>query len=178
MSRWGWRGVNADLYNRQLHSDEKAAIREKANGDAAEERRLTAAACYVVQCWVEFSPNNSEWLANYVSTEDAKDLGPELQWVSGQKVQSGQGVNQNEQDAIWYCKGLTSWVGWRVASCYACPGSRRISGLDESPPCARTRPSIVRHLFTERGKNCPRIQPARKTSSLPDAFRSLKRSRI
>jgi filamentous hemagglutinin len=81
--------LNADLYNRQLHSDEKAAIREKANGDAAKERRLTAAARYVVRCWAEFSPNSPKWLANYVSPEEAKDLGPELQWVSGERVQSG-----------------------------------------------------------------------------------------
>ncbi|CAB3794056.1 hypothetical protein LMG28138_03646 [Pararobbsia alpina] len=81
--------LNADLYNRQLHSDEKTAIRENAKGDAAEEKRLTAAACYVVQCWAEFSPNSPGWLANYVSPEDAKDLGPELQWVNSQKVQSG-----------------------------------------------------------------------------------------
>jgi filamentous hemagglutinin len=81
--------LNADLYNRQLHSDEKAAIREKASGDAAEERRLTAAACYVVRCWAEFSPNSPKWLANYMSPEEAKGLGPELQWVSGQKARSG-----------------------------------------------------------------------------------------
>jgi filamentous hemagglutinin len=81
--------LNADLYNRQLHSDEKAAIREKANGDTAEEKRLTAAACYVVRCWAEYSPNSPKWLANYVSPEEVKDLGPELQWVSGQKVPSG-----------------------------------------------------------------------------------------
>jgi filamentous hemagglutinin len=43
--------LNADLYDRQLYSDEKAAIHEKANGDKAEEKRLTAAACYVLQCW-------------------------------------------------------------------------------------------------------------------------------
>jgi hypothetical protein len=42
-----------------------------------------------VQCWAEVSPNSLEWLANYVSPEDAKDLGPELQWVSGQTMQNG-----------------------------------------------------------------------------------------
>jgi filamentous hemagglutinin len=81
--------LNADLYNRQLHADEMAAIRAKARSDATEEKRLTAAACYVVRCWAEFSPNSSEWLANYVSPEEAKELGQELQWVSGQKAQSG-----------------------------------------------------------------------------------------
>ncbi|MGF6300845.1 hypothetical protein OKW43_000699 [Paraburkholderia sp. WC7.3g] len=43
-------GYNVDLFNRQLHPDEKKAIADKANGDAAEEKKLTQAACYVVKC--------------------------------------------------------------------------------------------------------------------------------
>ncbi len=46
--------LSADLYNRQLHTDEKAAIHAKANGDTAEEKKLTQAACYAVKCWAEF----------------------------------------------------------------------------------------------------------------------------
>jgi len=76
---------NADLYNRQLHPDEKDAIAGKANGDTAEEKRLTDAACYAVQCWAQYSPNSDEWAANYVSPERAGELGPELAWVKNQQ---------------------------------------------------------------------------------------------
>ncbi len=82
-------GYNVDRFNRQLHKDEKDAIHAKANGDKAEEKRLTDAACYRVQCWAEYSPNSQEWLANYVSPQDAKDLGPQLRWVDSQKASSG-----------------------------------------------------------------------------------------
>jgi filamentous hemagglutinin len=71
--------LNADLYNRKLHPDEKAAIHKKANGNDAEEDRLRRAACYAVKCWAEFSPNSDEWLANYVSPEQAAQLGPEME---------------------------------------------------------------------------------------------------
>lgn len=39
-----------DLYNRQLHPDEKKAIENAAKGDQAEADKLTRAACYVVKC--------------------------------------------------------------------------------------------------------------------------------
>jgi filamentous hemagglutinin len=81
--------LGADLYNRQFHDDEKEAIRKKANNDTAKEKRLTAAACYQVRCWAEYSPNSPAWLANYVSPQDAQDLVPELQWVGDQRAQSG-----------------------------------------------------------------------------------------
>nr|WP_318035825.1 hemagglutinin repeat-containing protein [Ralstonia pseudosolanacearum] len=82
-------GANVDRYNRQLHPDEKALIRAKANGDKAAEKRLTDAACYRVQCWAEYSPKSPEYLAHYVSELDAKDLGPELKWVDSKKVSGG-----------------------------------------------------------------------------------------
>ncbi|WP_246189761.1 hypothetical protein [Pandoraea communis] len=72
-----------------MHPEEKALIHNKANGDAAAEKRLTAAACYRVECWAQYSPNSPEWLANYVSPVDARDLGPELKWVDSQKVAGG-----------------------------------------------------------------------------------------
>jgi filamentous hemagglutinin len=81
--------LGADLYNRQLHRDEKEAIHAKANGDTAEEERLTQAACYRVQCWSEYSPNNPAWLANYVSPMDAQNLKPELDWVDNHTVAGG-----------------------------------------------------------------------------------------
>ncbi|CBJ49649.1 hemagglutinin repeat-containing protein [Ralstonia solanacearum] len=81
--------ANADRFNRQLNENEKKAIAEKAKGDKAEEKRLTDAACYRVQCWAEFSPNSPEYLARQVSALDAKDLGPELKWVDSQRVAGG-----------------------------------------------------------------------------------------
>jgi filamentous hemagglutinin len=81
--------LNADLYNRQLHLDEKAAIHKEANGDRAKEKCLTDASCYRVRYWAEFSPNSPEWLANHVSPEEASELGPELQWLTSQQARSG-----------------------------------------------------------------------------------------
>ncbi|EDS99658.1 hypothetical protein BamIOP4010DRAFT_6825 [Burkholderia ambifaria IOP40-10] len=78
-----------DRFNRQLNQDEKKAIRDKANGNKDEEKRLTQAACYRVQCWAEYSPNSAQWLANYVNPMDAKDLGPELQWIDSQRTNKG-----------------------------------------------------------------------------------------
>ncbi|MCL1619595.1 hemagglutinin repeat-containing protein, partial [Ralstonia pseudosolanacearum] len=82
-------GSNADRYNRQLHRDETDAIHAKANGNTAEEKKLTDAACYRVQCWAQYSPNSDEWAAKYVSSEAAAKLVPELQWVDSQKALSG-----------------------------------------------------------------------------------------
>jgi filamentous hemagglutinin len=56
--------ANADLYNRQLHPDEKKAIADKANGDQAEADKLTRAACYAVKCWAEYAPGSTEYNAN------------------------------------------------------------------------------------------------------------------
>ncbi|MFX1766169.1 hemagglutinin repeat-containing protein [Paraburkholderia sp. A1RI-2L] len=81
----GFTASNADLYNRQLHPDEKKKIADKANGDAAEEKKLTQAACYAVKCWAEYAPGSAEYNANYVSQLEASQLVPELQWVNNQK---------------------------------------------------------------------------------------------
>jgi hypothetical protein len=79
----------SDLYNRQFHPDELKAIHDKANGDPAEEKKLTEAACYAVQCWAQYSPNSNEWLQNYVSPQEAAGLGAELQWVNSQTASNG-----------------------------------------------------------------------------------------
>ncbi|WP_175197347.1 hemagglutinin repeat-containing protein, partial [Paraburkholderia caffeinitolerans] len=76
---------NVDLYNRQLHPDEKDAIKDKAGDDKAEQDRLTRAACYAVKCWAEYPQGSDQYNANYVSQLEASQLGPELQWVNNQK---------------------------------------------------------------------------------------------
>jgi len=76
--------ANADLYNRQLHPDEKKAIADAVNGDQAEADKLTRAACYAVKCWAEYAPGSEEYSANYVSQLEASQLGPELAWVNNQ----------------------------------------------------------------------------------------------
>ena len=73
-----------------MHPDELKAIHDKANGDAAEEKKLTEAVCYRVQCWAQYSPNSNEWLQNYVSPQDAAGLTSELSWVDSQRVPGGQ----------------------------------------------------------------------------------------
>ncbi|WP_150624942.1 hemagglutinin repeat-containing protein [Pandoraea captiosa] len=79
-------GYNVDRFNRQLHPDEKKAIRAKANGDKEEERRLTRAACYAVKCWAEYAEGSAERNQNYVSDVEAAQLKAQLDWVEQQKV--------------------------------------------------------------------------------------------
>ncbi|MBB5460523.1 hemagglutinin repeat-containing protein [Paraburkholderia sp. Cpub6] len=78
-------GYNVDRFNRQLHPDEKKAIADKANGDAAEEKKLTQAACYAVKCWAEYPQGSDQYNANYVSQLEASQLGPEIDWVNRQQ---------------------------------------------------------------------------------------------
>ncbi|WMY07440.1 hypothetical protein [Paraburkholderia phenoliruptrix] len=70
-----------------MHPDEKAKIHAQANGDAAEEKRLTQAACYLVQCWAEFPPNSAAYQQNYVSVVEAAGLEKEISWVQSQQAQ-------------------------------------------------------------------------------------------
>ncbi|MFA9441907.1 hypothetical protein ACDA63_19935, partial [Uliginosibacterium sp. sgz301328] len=72
----------ADLYNRQLHQDEKAAIKSHANGDSEEEARLTKAACYILKCWAQYAKDSEEYAQNYVSEAEVATLGNEINWVT------------------------------------------------------------------------------------------------
>lgn len=78
-------GFNTDRYNRQLHEDEKAAIRKKANGDPELEKRLTSASCYNVKCWAQFAEGSAERTKYFVTDVEAAQLQPELEWVKQQK---------------------------------------------------------------------------------------------
>ncbi|CAH2906509.1 MAG: Putative large exoprotein involved in heme utilization or adhesion of ShlA/HecA/FhaA family [uncultured Paraburkholderia sp.] len=54
-------GYDVDRYNRQLHPDEKPAIKNLANGDPDKEHRLEAAACALVQCAAEYAPGTADY---------------------------------------------------------------------------------------------------------------------
>lgn len=77
--------ANVDLYNRQLHEDEKRAIGKAAGDDKEREKRLTRAACYEVKCWAQYKPGSQEYAANYVSQLEASQLQAEFDWVKDQK---------------------------------------------------------------------------------------------
>ncbi|NOV26566.1 filamentous hemagglutinin N-terminal domain-containing protein [Cupriavidus necator] len=77
--------ANVDRYNRQLHPDEKAKIRQQANGDKAAEERLTKAACYEVKCWAEYPVGSDAYSKNYVSAVEASQLTQEREWVHRQQ---------------------------------------------------------------------------------------------
>jgi len=81
----GGGALSADMYNRQLHPDEKAAIAKKSNGDKDLENELTRAACYVVQCWAEFTPNSAQYQENFVSIVEAENLKSQIDWVVEQQ---------------------------------------------------------------------------------------------
>jgi filamentous hemagglutinin len=74
-----------DRYNRQLHPEEKNAIAKQANGDQAEQDKLTKAACLAVKCWAEYPVGSDAYNANYVSQLEATQLGPEVEWVNRQQ---------------------------------------------------------------------------------------------
>src|SRR5580698_5282868 len=74
-----------DRFNRSLHPEEKQAIADKANGDKAEQDKLTKAACLAVKCWAQYAPGSDQYNANYVSQLEASQLGPEVTWVNQQK---------------------------------------------------------------------------------------------
>ncbi|WP_246184170.1 hypothetical protein [Paraburkholderia bonniea] len=61
-------GGNVDRFNRQLHPDEKQAIKNLANGDADKEHRLEAAGCALVHCAAEFAPGTADY-AKYSALE-------------------------------------------------------------------------------------------------------------
>lgn len=72
-------------FNRQLHPDEKSAIAKQANGDSAQEKKLTQAACLAVKCWAEYPVGSDAHNANYVSQLEATQLGPKIEWVNRQQ---------------------------------------------------------------------------------------------
>lgn len=78
-------GYNVDRYNRQLHPDERSAIAKQANGDQAEQDKLTKAACLAVKCWVEYPVGSYASNANYVSQLEASQLEAEIEWVNRQQ---------------------------------------------------------------------------------------------
>lgn len=83
--------LNADINNRQLHPNEKALIKVKANGDSAVEERLIKAACYEVKCWAQYPEGSEAYKANYVSVMEVSNLKAETAWVQSQQA-SGQFV--------------------------------------------------------------------------------------
>jgi hypothetical protein len=72
-------------FNRQLHPDEKSAIAKQANGNQAEQDKLTKAKCLAVKCWAEYPVGSDAYNANYVSQLEASQLGPEIEWVNRQQ---------------------------------------------------------------------------------------------
>lgn len=64
---------SADMFNRQLHDNEKDAIKHLANGNSSEEHKLEAAGCALVHCAAEYLPGSDEY-AHYsaLETEGAK----------------------------------------------------------------------------------------------------------
>ncbi|UCV08564.1 DUF637 domain-containing protein [Dechloromonas denitrificans] len=86
-----------DNYNRQLHPDEKARIKQLANGDPAKEARLTAAACSMVRCYAEYPEdsaayNNLKALADSGGSESFSQERQLLQQQRGMFVYTTTGV--------------------------------------------------------------------------------------
>ena len=78
-------GAAADRFNRQLHDDEKRAIKKSAGDDEELEKRLTRAACYEVKCWAQYKPGSAEYTTNYVSQLEASQLQAEFDWLKDPK---------------------------------------------------------------------------------------------
>ncbi|WP_238485947.1 hypothetical protein [Rahnella perminowiae] len=63
--------LDAERYNRQLHPDEVARIKQLSGGDKEKEARLKAAACALVKCSAEFTVGS----ADYVKAQALEQLG-------------------------------------------------------------------------------------------------------
>jgi filamentous hemagglutinin len=50
-----------DRFNRELHPQEKKAIKDLSEGDANKEHRLRAAGCALVHCSAEYAPNTADY---------------------------------------------------------------------------------------------------------------------
>jgi filamentous hemagglutinin len=92
---------NADVYNRQLHKDEKQRIQELAEGDAAKEARLTAAACALIQCYAEYPEgslayNEMKMLADIGASDALTNERALLQAQEGLFVYTTQGFFNDE----------------------------------------------------------------------------------
>jgi hypothetical protein len=74
-----------DLYNRQLHDDEKKLIEKKSNGNIEGENRLKKAACYEVKCWAQYPVGSAEYNENYVGAVEVLGLRKESEWVKNKK---------------------------------------------------------------------------------------------
>ncbi|MET4676403.1 MULTISPECIES: hemagglutinin repeat-containing protein [unclassified Luteibacter] len=66
--------LDGERFNRELHPDEKARIAELAGKDDVKLARLTAAACYLVQCYAEYPVDS----AQYVDLKKEADYGATL----------------------------------------------------------------------------------------------------
>lgn len=66
--------LDGERFNRELHPDEQARIAELAGNDDIKLARLTAAACFLVQCYAEYPVDS----AQYVNLKKEADYGATL----------------------------------------------------------------------------------------------------
>lgn len=64
-------GYSVDVFNRQLHPEEKARIKKLAGDDPQKEARLTAAACSMAKCYAEYPVDS----APYQQLKQLADIG-------------------------------------------------------------------------------------------------------
>ncbi|WP_129990804.1 hemagglutinin repeat-containing protein [Rahnella sp. CFA14(1/10)] len=82
--------LDAERYNRQLHPDEVARIKQLSGGDKDKEARLKAAACALVKCSAEFA----EGSADYVKAQALEQLGNSDAYASERTLLASQSGNQ------------------------------------------------------------------------------------
>ncbi|MGK5060810.1 hemagglutinin repeat-containing protein, partial [Janthinobacterium sp. LB2P49] len=89
MAQGGITATTVDVYNRQLHDNEKARIKQLAGNDAAKEARLTAAACAAVKCYAEYPVDSDIYkkLKQLADIGDSPSLSSERQLLAKQTGQ-------------------------------------------------------------------------------------------
>ncbi|MFC5742468.1 hemagglutinin repeat-containing protein [Dyella tabacisoli] len=111
----GATALQGEQFNRELHEDEKARIKWLANGDKEKEARLTAAACSMVKCYVEY-PADSE---QYKVLKALADMGGTDAFV-GERTMLAQQTRAASPVATSYggvaresmfAYGATDWLG-------------------------------------------------------------------
>lgn len=74
-------------YNRELHAEEKEAIRRAGKEEDLDPVRLEKAACYIAKCWAQIDRGTPEYKEKMLTEQDMVGYSNELAWIEAQQEQ-------------------------------------------------------------------------------------------
>lgn len=81
----GGNAVSVDVYNRQIHDIEVAAIDAEAAKGELKKENLEKAVCFTIKCWAQLDRGTKEYHDAYLSEADMVGLSNELEWADAQR---------------------------------------------------------------------------------------------